>query len=112
MKTAEAKIWGSQDVANRVVVDPGASWSAVSPPKATAIPLRPNPAAVDAAGPDATLGRAHDARPQVLGNHYAIPTAPTALRRLSPEEETTRPDSCDRESGRRYWRPAIRSGRI
>ena len=85
MTTAE--LWGSQDMANRVVVDPGASWSAVSSPKATAIPLRPNPAAVDAAGPDATLGRAHDARPQVLGNRSAIPTASTALRRLSPKRK-------------------------
>ena len=31
--------------------------------------------AVEAAGPDAALGRAHPARPQVLGNRSAVPTS-------------------------------------
>jgi len=69
------------------------------------------PDALDAAGPDATLGRAHNARPQVLGNRSAIPTASTARRYASPQT-TIRSNACHRERGARYWRPAIRSGRI
>lgn len=100
------------DIDTVTIVDPGPSWSGVLATARAQSPINTDPDAVDAAGPDAALGRAHNARPQVLGNRLAIPTAPTALRPASRRTKTNRADTCHRERGARYWRPAIRSGRI
>jgi hypothetical protein len=112
MKPALADIRGSWHLDETVVVDPGASWSVVFTAEHPQAEVVTDPDAVDAAGPDAALGRANDARPQVLGNRFAISTAPTAQRPASPFTKKTRSHACHRASVTRYWRPAIRSGRI
>src|SRR5437762_8029010 len=112
MKHPKSEIRGSWDMPAVTIVDPEASWSVASAPAPDESRISTKPDAVDADGPDAALGRAHNARPQVLGNRFAIPTASTALRHASPRPKTNRSDSCNRKRGARYLRPAIRSGRI
>ena len=52
------------------------------------------------------------ARPQVLGNRSAIPTAPTGATRSLSQTRKPDPASCPGKRRPRYLRPAIRSGRI
>jgi hypothetical protein len=52
------------------------------------------------------------ARPQVLGNRSAIPTAPTGATRSLSQTTKPRPGPCTGKRRPRYLLPAIRSGRI
>jgi hypothetical protein len=113
MKHPKSEVRASWEMAAVTIDDPEPSWSVGLAPAHAQTPISDDPDAVDADGPDAALGRAHAARPQVLGNRLAIPTASTALRPApSPSTTTNRSDPCHRECGARYWRSAIRSGRI
>ena len=99
--------WTSLDMDPLPIVAPGPSWR-VAPGQWRS--KRPEPqrrGVVDAAGPAAALGRAHGARPQVLGNRCAVPTS---IHSATANDHTIRLAGGENKIDTGY--PATRSGRV